>query len=223
MPLSLFSLPVIGGIILDNNELTLDDNPPYSGSQNTGSLVTLYKNRFTFNGLEYLVQKFREIGYRPQAQLSIHVHGNQLSVSAGGTLSNNTYNWFKVGKAKPVSMAGDSSFQPTESGQYYAKIRNAVVPLLTLLTDTVTYTVPQPQPVVSVSPNPAKGMIAIHGLDEKNTVVITVADMSGYVWMRTVSRQQAEIKMNVSRLKPGNYLVTVSDGKEVKTVQLVKE
>ena len=47
--------------------------------------------------------------------------------------------------------------------------------------------------------------------------------MSGYVWMTAMSRQQSDIKMNVGRLRAGNYLINVSDGKEVKTVEFIKE
>src|SRR6266536_4970515 len=55
------------------------------------SNVNLRHNRFTFDGMELIAQTFPFAKYSPQANIPIHQNGNTLSVSAGGTLSNNTY------------------------------------------------------------------------------------------------------------------------------------
>ena len=50
-----------------------------------------------------------------QANIPIHQNGNTLSVSAGGTLSNNTYKWFKceeTGSILVATIKGDSVFHP---------------------------------------------------------------------------------------------------------------
>src|SRR6266498_4125914 len=59
------------------------------------SNVNLRHNRFTFDGMELIAQTFPFAKYSPQANIPIHQNGNTLSVSAGGTLSNNTYKWFR--------------------------------------------------------------------------------------------------------------------------------
>ena len=70
-------------------------------------------NRFTFAGLEILVQKkFDTLSYIPQAKISIHKkysNGIFYSVSAGGTPGNNSYKWFKNGEYI-TTIASDSTF-----------------------------------------------------------------------------------------------------------------
>ena len=75
----------------------------------------------------------------PQANIPIHQDENSLWVSAGGTLSNNTYKWFKVGKPGNATIVGDSVFHPSERGKYYAAVTNSICTQLTLHTDTIFY------------------------------------------------------------------------------------
>ena len=136
-----------------------------------------------------------------------------MSFFAGGTLTNNTYYWYKVGLNGRVAIKADSTFEPTESGQYYAAVTNSVVIGLTLKTDTVNYilsTVKNEGKII-VSPNPVENTLTIHGLDNKSSLKVTVTDMSGYVWLTTLSRQQSSLNVDASRLKPGNYLVNISN------------
>ncbi|MDQ2753283.1 MAG: T9SS type A sorting domain-containing protein, partial [Bacteroidota bacterium] len=77
---------------------------------------------------------------------------------------------------------------------------------------------------ISIYPNPVRDMIQVNGLNDKSSAKVTLADMSGYVWMSTMARNQSYIKFNVSRLKPGNYLINVNDEKgAMKTIQFLKE
>jgi hypothetical protein len=74
----------------------------------------LNHNNFTFDGMELIAQKFSKTAlYSPQKNIPTHQNGNTLSVSAGGTLSNNTYHWFKCEGTTPIHVAtikGDSVF-----------------------------------------------------------------------------------------------------------------
>ena len=223
IPISLQKIDNLNYLIAYSNHLTENNN----GDRNYYSYISvdIRNNDFTFNGLEFLVSHIPNSSYTQQAPIAIHVHEDLLAVSAGGTLSNNTYNWFEVGQLQSVTITGDSTFQPTKSGSYYAKVTNSIVKGLTLKTDTVTYTMPlvKNELKISLSPNPARGMISIYGLDEKSDAKVAIADMSGYVWMSAMSREKTSLQVNVSRLKAGNYLVTVNDGKVVKTVMFVKE
>ena len=78
--------------------------------------------------------------YGNQALIPVHQHGNTLSVSAGGTLKNNTYKWFKVGQAGNTSIKGDSVFHPLTNGRYFTTVTNSVATQLTLKSDTIKYT-----------------------------------------------------------------------------------
>ena len=82
-------------------------NPPLS--------INLSSNRFTFDGLEQLKQRFTTLTASPQPNISIRYYGNRLSVSAGGTLANNTYKWYKGGSLYRT-VTGDSTLATTEKG-----------------------------------------------------------------------------------------------------------
>lgn len=122
---------LLSGILTDGSGWNVND-------------LNISNNHFKFADLEETVQEFLAISvkilYAPQANILIHQNNNALSVSAGGTLSNNTYKWFMIGQTDPTIIVGDSVFSPTQSGKYYAAITNAICTQLTLYTDTIDYT-----------------------------------------------------------------------------------
>jgi hypothetical protein len=76
-------------------------------------------NKFTFEGMELIAQTFSFASYGNQARIPIHLNNsdNTLSVSAGGTLNNNTYQWHKLGEpGNTTIIKADSVFHPSESG-----------------------------------------------------------------------------------------------------------
>ena len=212
-------------INLNNNHLTQSVNLPVSGGRDY-TRVDLRYNNFTFNGLEFAETKLPNVEYRFQEKPAVQVRSNQLTVSAGGTLKNNTYAWFRVGAAVPTIIKADSTFTPLQSGRYYAVIRNAVATRLTLTTDTVSFTVALADRVmpiaVSLSPNPVSNMLTVSGLDAKEDYHLTITDASGYVWVNAMTRKQSSTKIDVNRLKTGNFLLTISDKAAIKTVRFIK-
>jgi hypothetical protein len=77
--------------------------------------------------------------YSPQAFIPLNQNGNTLSVSAGGTLSNNTYNWYNGGTLVATN-TGDSTYTVTEVGNYSVAVTNSIATELTLYSDTVAVT-----------------------------------------------------------------------------------
>lgn len=226
VPEWLLQSPNIDELDLNNNEFSRQDNPCTVISPSL-LVYQLENNRYNFNGLECLTTNFGGFSsVSPQALLKISTRGKQLTLSAGGTLSKNTYSWYQVGTAQPTVIKGDSTFTPAQSGQYYAKVTNTAVSRLTLTTDTVAYTKTERAADlhIAVSPNPARGQVTLYGLDDKTDALVRVSDLSGHVWMQATSRKQTMLKLNIADLKGGNYFITVSgsDG-SVKTLPLVKE
>jgi len=103
-------------------------NPPLS--------INLSSNRFTFDGLEQLKQRFGTLTASPQPNISIRYYGNRLSVSAGGTLANNTYKWYKGGVLYRT-VTGDSTLSTTEKGTYHAEVTNSVLTELKLTSGSI--------------------------------------------------------------------------------------
>ena len=103
----------------------------------------LDSNELTFAGMEQLSQYYDEtpgfpntFTYSPQASIPINIHGDTLSVSAGGTLSNDTYVWY-FGNTLLTTRTGDSTFIASSSGKYSVEVTNAIATQLTLYSDTL--------------------------------------------------------------------------------------
>ncbi|MEO6546656.1 MAG: hypothetical protein ABIN94_01605 [Ferruginibacter sp.] len=72
--------------------------------------------------------------YTPQANIPLVIRGNLVSVSAGGTLSNNTFRLYKDG-VMTTTQTGDSSFQVNTPGVYNITVTNSIATQLTLSTN----------------------------------------------------------------------------------------
>jgi Leucine-rich repeat (LRR) protein len=200
---------------LSHNQLAQTDNIEFRGifHSHKDSIYVSY-NHSTFNGLEYLQQSFPAVCYAPQDTiLPVHQHGNTLAVTAGGTLSNNTYQWFKVGDANSTTIKGDSTFTPKQSGRYYVQVTNAIATQLTLFSDTIDITAPvtaqnrlaaesikRINNKLSIYPNPAKDIIHVQ-IDGSAT--ITLINVAGKVLLTKAITNKGEI--NVSTLANGTY------------------
>ncbi|MGB1204606.1 MAG: S8 family serine peptidase [Chitinophagales bacterium] len=94
----------------------------------------LYYNQLTFDGLENNITGlgldctgylscFR---YSPQSNIPTYRSGNTLYVEAGGTLSNNTYTWYRYG-TEIATITADSTYTPTEIGNYHCRVSNSTI------------------------------------------------------------------------------------------------
>jgi hypothetical protein len=132
IPPELGNLSNLWHLYLNNNQLS-GTVPSSITKLNQLQALDLSHNRFTFDGMELIAQKFPFAIYDWQKPIPLHVNGNTLSVSAGGTLSNNAYVWYKRDKPGNITIKGDSVFHPTESGTYFVKVRNKIATGLKLV------------------------------------------------------------------------------------------
>lgn len=161
IPLGLENLKKLNTLILNSSEMSgtipesigdldslsyLDLNGNHlSGAiptaiNNLKNLTTfnLFDNNYTFQGLEPFVQNYTsknstyDFEYSPQGTVLINQHHEKLGVSAGGTLANNTYKWYKINVGLVTSISGDSTFTPTSLGEYYTEITNSIATNVTL-------------------------------------------------------------------------------------------
>ncbi len=143
IPASIGNLVNLRYLYLNSNQLS-DTIPASIG--NLVNLITegslnLSSNRFTFESMELIAQTLPAATYSPQAAIPVYQNGNALSVSAGGTLSNNTYNWYKDGLLN-TTIYGDSIFTPIANGSYSVAVTNTIATQLTLYSDTVSAVLP---------------------------------------------------------------------------------
>jgi Leucine-rich repeat (LRR) protein len=195
-------------------------------------ILWLGHNHYTFDGMEDLVQHpFDTLRYWNQREIPVHQNGNTLSVYAGGTLSNNTYTWFKDGFLV-ASIKGDSTFMATAGGNYNVLVTNAVATELTLKSDTVNFSAlraAQQNHIVanaidktgySVYPNPVKDVLHLDNLKGNTTISIITQD-GRMVDKKIVSG--SSYAWNVKDLAAGSYYVRMEEDKGVTVMKFVKQ
>jgi len=78
---------------------------------------------------------------------------------------------------------------------------------------------------INISPNPAKNVLRIEGLSSSSKTKITIVDLSGNVAssLQLKANSPSSYNLNISTLKPGNYLLRIETAENVITKQFVKE
>lgn len=195
--------------------------------------LDLERNSFTFAGMGSIARAFPFAFYSPQANIALHKNGNVLSVSVGSVLQNNTYKWYK-GSKLIATINGDSTFTPTQNGNYSVAVTNSVATQLTLYSDTVYYNAPgnlitsklNNHSSISIYPNPAKSFTTLL-FNADGKYVITVADITGRILQTKTGiaiKGSNIIQLDVSKYVSGIYSVTITDKNNRKqTIRLNKE
>ena len=127
---------------------------------------------------------------------------------------------------------GDSTFQPAESGVYYANITNSIATKLTLTTDTVNYTMPASTAVNSfyaddmkvnnvadhlvVFPNPAKETVHVK---TTGNALITISNADGKLILAKNINSKGTI--DVSSLPNGIYYLQNKATGDVQKIEVM--
>lgn len=146
--LSISGANISGGIPASLNNLMQLQSLSLSGCSLSGPIpslnnvpasasINLSSNKFLFDGMEAAEQHFTgAFTVTPQANIPVRYFNNKLSVSAGGTLANNTYKWYRNG-ALFRTVTGDSTLANLQQGAYYATVNNSIVSSLTLTSNNI--------------------------------------------------------------------------------------
>jgi len=134
--LNYYNFPSIQTLDFSNNKFSGDI--PYFAGANYNALK-INNNKYTFNQIESRAGAFPSASvYAPQDTiLPIQFASGMLSVNAGGTTSKNTYKWY-VGSTLAGTTVGNSSFSPTQSGNYHVEVTNSDATALTLSSDIIS-------------------------------------------------------------------------------------
>ena len=160
IPSSLGNLSKLIDLELGNNKLT-GNIPPSLGNLFNLEILDLYvnqlsgtipsildnfknmlftyalnDNKFTFDGMEGIAKAYDVGQYSPQANIPVNYNGKHLSVSAGGTLANDTFYWYKNNVLYQTNV-GDSVLSVTTPGYYSVAVTNSIATELTLYSDTI--------------------------------------------------------------------------------------
>ena len=221
------SIGITSGLDLSHNQLS-GPIPPEIGF-NLYSL-DLSHNKFTFDGMELVATKFPFAEYDWQMPIPLHKSDNTLSVSAGGTLSNNTYVWYKRDKPGNITISGDSVFHPTESGTYFVKVRNKIAKDLRLVSRAIKYTVPSSTDAIalnkeqdfldnsfSVYPNPARNVL--HVKANENTSFSLIRADGKILLTSNIDKTGA---INIRDLAAGVYYLRNNNTNASKKVSVTK-
>lgn len=150
IPDSIGKLLQLFSLWLNNNHLS--GPVPVFPSDLRLSAVKIDNNGFTFDGMESLetATNIYSKTYTPQANIPIRREGNALSVSAGGTLANDTFRLYRNGVLSETKV-GDSTFTITDVGKYNITVSNAVATQLVLNSDTTALAMMLPDGNVSTT------------------------------------------------------------------------
>lgn len=109
---------------------------------NTFSLLHLQNNQFDFDGMECLESgtSVADLAYDNQRTLAIQQNSNTLSVDAGGTIANNTYQWSRNNTPITPATTGNASLAITQTGTYTVEVTNSVATGLTLFSSELVVT-----------------------------------------------------------------------------------
>ena len=193
IPAQLNKLTHLKNLFLSNNQLSgpIPDLDKLSNLKRLG----LDANAFTFAGMEDIATNFRFANYSPQANVKLNNSNNILSVSVGGTLSHNTYKWYKDDVLYKTN-TGDSTLTINGNGTYYAAITNSVAKNLTLYSEAAYIGIPP------VSIQDSLALVALYDSTE------------GYGW-----NDKANWLTNAPVLRWSGIKLS-ADGKRVKSVYL---
>jgi hypothetical protein len=131
LPDSLNHLTLLFDLEISNNKI--DGTFPSLVNLEIADLY-IDNNKFTFDGLENI--KSYNLVYSPQAIIPLTKRENLLSVTAGGTLANDTFHLYRNGKLTLVQV-GDSVFSITNTGEYYISVSNGLAKQLILYSDSL--------------------------------------------------------------------------------------
>jgi hypothetical protein len=217
IPSSLGNLVHLHALNLNHNQLSGKIPSTITNLKFLRTLKLSY-NDFTFDGIELIEKIFPFAIYEPQALIPLHKNGKALSVSAGGTLSHNTYKWFrcnKTGITLVATITGDSVFHPSQNGIYHVQIINSVATDLTLHSNTIHYVAASEFASASsanalmrsnkanqfiVYPNPANNILYVQ---TNGTASFSLADQSGKILHTTNISGKGSI--NISDFSAGVY------------------
>jgi len=196
--------------------------------------LELDSNKFSFAGMENIATIFPFAVYSPQANISITQNGNVLKVVAGGTLSNNTYKWYKNGVLYKTK-TGNASLTVDSNGNYSVAVTNAIATQLTLYSDTVAVTnllqqnnlsaIAATSNNFSIYPNPVKSIATI-SFTATGNYTIQLSDVSGNILQEKTIHASGKsiVNFNLSKYSGGVYFVSlISEGKPTQSLQVNKE
>lgn len=224
IPSSLGQLPNLITLNLSNNQLSGRIPSMLDSFKQTNFSIYLDSNMLTFAGMEGLVKANYSITiYSPQASVPLHLNGNVLSVSAGGTLIHNKYRWYKNG-ALFSTKTGDSTLTISTSGFYYVVITNSVAVDLKLISKVVAYPGFAAEIVntnfsnkILAYPNPANKFInlSLENAAPENTYCIICNAEGKIVMQQRISEGSPGAEYPVSNIANGNYQLVIMQNEKI--------
>jgi len=181
--------------------------------------INVNYNQLNFDVTEQLANS-PNFYFGNQEKLKILNKNNVLSIHAGGTLANNIYNWYKVlpnqSDQSVYEVQGDSTFEPTENGNYRALVFQLNHPQpFDLNSDTVYVITPNNGLDVNViDPNPsaitANGSISNDGSKIDYSKIVTGAATDGVTKVLIIAKSNNPVNFYLDDPKNG-YLNTLDN------------
>ncbi|MCC6459820.1 MAG: T9SS type A sorting domain-containing protein [Saprospiraceae bacterium] len=149
----------------------------------------------------------------------------QIRITASGSLSPYTYQWFKVGSPAVISVTEDLT--NVGAGEYYVVVTDEVG--CTTVSDTFvisnlvgTQDLPEWAGALMIVPNPTSGNLSVIFPDQFNQEVdLTVYDLTGRRIQQQVASTPKKVEFNLSDLPDGLYMMLIRVDKQLVTRKIV--
>ena len=193
-------------------------------------------NDLNFNGIQALTPIFNNQNhnytYSPQANIALEYKNNEFSVTAGGTLANDTFRWYKNG-ILVIKKVGNNKYATTDAGSYYVTVTNKIATALTLVSNTHTLSASETNKSVIAStklllyPNPATDQVTLSLYAPQNEKAqVRIIDANGKVVLNqtlNLSQGTTPQTINVAKLAKGYYFINTLTEEGNTTERFIKE
>lgn len=216
-------MPLLESIFINNNDL-LGSFPNLDSLASLSTLV-FEENKFTFDGLEYQVNKgYQSLSYSPQDSIftnltSANSVGDNLDIDIliDENVVDNFYDWYQDDQfvfTLPNNNLILNDIQVSDAGIYTCLITNPNVPGLTLFYGSIEVEVIAPCNGLNVG---ITGTDSSCGLADGSAT----ANVTGGVGNETYSWSNGETTQTIMNLEPGPYSVTVTDSNDCSVTEMI--
>ena len=182
LPESFGNLTMLFHLNLSHNQLSSLPDSFVNLISLSASHAELYldENKLTFAELEWILKAFpSNVSYVPQDTFKLKYQGIIFIARVGGTPQNNTFYWYRDDILE-TTIKADSTYTPTQAGNYRVEVTNAVATQLRLKSSVIAYTPGlvtlncAPDTTVEAGQNESTAMVS--GIDP-NIMGATIADV----------------------------------------------
>lgn len=147
---------------------------------------------------------------------------NGIDITANN--SSATYQWIDCDSDSYIAGATNQTFTPTSNGNYAVEIsENGCVDTSNCVTITTVGLKDLNPSIISVHPNPVKGILTIHFDEPVEVHSVKIVSINGQVMYSQTNLNNSTLQINTEHWENGVYTVTLISKDNVGTLKFIKQ